>query len=43
MLTCLKTLEEIAILFDGEDANVAGTNMALGTDGELKPVKGGDC
>ncbi|KAF3034161.1 hypothetical protein E8E12_004986 [Didymella heteroderae] len=27
------TLEEIAILFDGEDANVAGANVVLGTDG----------
>ncbi|KAL1593081.1 hypothetical protein SLS59_009406 [Nothophoma quercina] len=37
------TLEEIAILFDGENANVAGTNVVLGTDGELRPAKGGDC
>ncbi|KAJ4340563.1 hypothetical protein N0V95_007487 [Ascochyta clinopodiicola] len=37
------TLEEIAILFDGENANVAGTNVVLGTDGELKPAKAGDC
>ena len=37
------TLEEIAILFDGENANVAGANVVLGTDGELRPAKGGDC
>lgn len=39
----MQTLEEIAILFDGENANVAGTNVVLGVDGELKPAKGGDC
>lgn len=38
-----QTLEEIAILFDGEHANVVGANVVLGADGELKPAKGGDC
>ncbi|KAF1348248.1 hypothetical protein EJ07DRAFT_185160 [Lizonia empirigonia] len=37
------TLKEIGILFDGENANVAGANVVLGADGELKPAKGGDC
>lgn len=42
-LTTKQTLEEIAILFDGEDANVAGTNVMLHTNGELKPSKDNDC
>lgn len=42
-LTTRQTLEEIAILFDGDDANVAGADVVLGTDGELKPVKAYDC
>lgn len=43
VLTSNQTLEEIAILFDGEDANVAGANVVLGTDGELKRVKSNAC
>jgi hypothetical protein len=35
-------LEEIALLFDGEDANVAGTNLALNQKGELTAAKRGD-
>jgi hypothetical protein len=35
-------LEEIAFLFDGEDANVAGSNMALDQRGELKTMKQGE-
>lgn len=30
------TLEEIAILFDGEDANVAGANVTIDEKGRLK-------
>ncbi|KAJ4373200.1 hypothetical protein N0V83_003493 [Neocucurbitaria cava] len=35
------TLEEIAILFDGEDANVAGADMGLDHKGNVKVVKTG--
>ena len=35
-------LEEIAILFDGEDANVAGTNLTLDQNGNLTTVKRGE-
>lgn len=34
-------LEEIAILFDGEDANVAGTNLTLDQKGNLTTIKRG--
>lgn len=34
------TLEVIAILFDGENANIAGTNVVFGADGEMKSAKG---
>ena len=43
VLTTKQTLEEIAYLFDGENANVAGANVVLGTDGELKQVKSNGC
>ncbi|OAK94160.1 general substrate transporter [Phaeosphaeriaceae sp. SRC1lsM3a] len=36
------TLEEIAILFDGEDANVVGTNMVLNQKGDLETEKKGE-
>jgi hypothetical protein len=32
-------LEEIAILFDGADANVAGTHLALDQKGNLTTIK----
>lgn len=35
-------LEEIALLFDGENANVAGTNLALDQHGELKTIRRGE-
>ncbi|KAF2034481.1 MFS general substrate transporter [Setomelanomma holmii] len=36
------TLEEIAILFDGPDANVAGTNLTLDQKGNLTMMKRGE-
>jgi predicted MFS family arabinose efflux permease len=36
------TLEEIAILFDGPDANVAGTNLTLDQKGNLTTMKRGE-
>lgn len=36
------TLEEIAILFDGDDANVVGANVALDQNGNMKRVKHGE-
>lgn len=35
-------LEEIAILFDGEDANVAGTNLTVDQKGNLAPERRGE-
>jgi hypothetical protein len=35
-------LEEIALLFDGDSANVAGTNLALDQNGRLKELKRGE-
>ncbi|KAB2111700.1 hypothetical protein AG0111_0g357 [Alternaria gaisen] len=35
-------LEEIALLFDGDSANVAGTNLALDQNGGLKELKRGE-
>jgi hypothetical protein len=35
-------LEEIALLFDGDSANVAGTNLALDQNGGLKELKHGE-